>query len=142
MPDNDRIVRRKFDIIKVLDAVMRKRFQCTSLTVYVRCIRMYFESTPQPFITRNEVEDLIVSLFHGQDVPDMQQLAKELSGEFVDLFPETTEFYNPRKLHHLCRCRIRDILTSSGCLPDSVFFLAEELQITRTMKQYILCEFS
>ena len=58
-------------------------------------------------------------------------------------FPETssTQFYNPWKLHHLCRCKIRDILTSSGCLPDSVFSLAEELQITRTMKENILCEF-
>ena len=53
----------------------------------------------------------------------LQEFAKELSREFCQLPPETssTQFYNPRKLHHLCRCKSRDILTSSGCLPDSVF---------------------
>ena len=137
-----RDVRRKFDRIKVLDAIMRERLQCPTLPTYVECIRMYFESTPEPFIAKKEVEKLVLIFFKKQNVPDVQELAEEFSDDFVALFPETSssEFYNPRTLKHLCRCKVRNILTTFGSLPDSVYTLTEGLHISRPIAEYILCE--
>lgn len=144
--DDETCWRRKYDVIKCLDAVMRKRTGCKSLPDYIECLKLHFSSIPDPYVAQSEMEELIIFLLGEKDAIDIPQIVDNYCSDFAEIFANisSAEFCSPRTLKHLSRCKVRKILVSSiytrTPIPTLVSSLVEGAYIPQELGDYILCE--
>lgn len=96
---------------------------------YVKCLKLFYQIIPEPYVTCDEVKDLLHILLprvHGKE-----EIIEKYIATYVELFGvETTITYTPRSLKHLSRCVIRNEIVRSGknleesvkhlCLPETL----------------------
>lgn len=138
--------RRKYDVIKCLDAVARKRAGSKTLPNYMECLKLHFSSIPDPYVSQSEMKELVTFLLGEKYTIEKPEIVDSYCSDFAELFDNISspEFCSPRTLMHLSRCKVRKILVSSiyrrTSLPALVYFLAYYGYIPQDLGNYILCE--
>lgn len=130
---NRKSYKRVFLAATAIEAIsFQTRNQHNLAEEYIRCLRMYFEATPDPLIAAVEVRNLLYACFF---------LAKKLCllenyyQTFQKLMPECPEKYQPRKLTDLTRCQIRKSISQSNLpLPAAV----EKLSLPKRLKRFVV----
>lgn len=98
---------------------------------YARCLRMYFEATPDPLISVAEVRNLLYACFF---LAKKLRLVENYYQTFQKLMPECPEKLQPRKLTDLTRCQIRKNIGQSNLpLPAAV----EKLSLPKRLKSFV-----
>lgn len=97
----------------------------------LQCLKLYTETTTEPFIAFKDIENFLV-VFFGPQHKDL--LLQSLKNSLEELDPETPTYCQPRTLQDLARSKIRDSLTYSGVLPDKL----SKLHLPNRLKKFIL----
>jgi hypothetical protein len=71
-----------------------------------------------------------------QENEETESIVEDFTRRFVEEYPESNKPYQPRKLQHLSRCKIRSCLSLSSNLPHGV----KSLGLTKVMEKYVLFE--
>lgn len=117
----------------ILRAIILSWERHPSLDDHIRCVRLYFRSIPQPFISKNELQWFLRHLFCFSRCTEGVKRITDLYETLFDL--ECSFPYRPRTLKHLCRCSVRNSLSGhSKTLPETV----HTLDIPITLKHYLL----
>lgn len=97
---------------------------------YMRCLRMYFEATSEPFVTLSEMKHFLqVWLAHVNKT----DLVGRYYEAYKELMPESAENFHPRKLTELCRVQIREYLCRYMSLPIAI----ENVNLPEKLKDFI-----
>lgn len=108
--------------------------QCQLAKDYIRCLKMYFSATRDPFLAVFEVRSL---LYVCLSVTNKLHLFDIYTEEFDELMPECPAKTEPRKLTDLARCQIRENLKACKLpLPEAI----EQLHLPKILKSFVLGE--
>lgn len=115
--------------------LFQRRDQHNLAEEYTRCLRMYFEATPDPLISVFEVRNLLYACFF---LVKKLRLVDYHYQRFEKLMPECPEKLQPRKLTDLARCQIRKNLSQRNLpLPAAV----EKIGLPRRLKSFVVGDF-
>lgn len=129
---NKRGIRRIHLILLKLEALVYWRrgldMLCKDFTDYQN---KFFEIIRDPVVSVSEVDRLLRSIF--DDLINEEAIV-DICNDFLLLFPDSVQNYEPRTLKHLTRCSVRKSLQKSGNLQEAVL----KLQVPDRIKSYIL----
>lgn len=97
----------------------------------IRCLDLYIATTMETKITFREIESFTATIL----TPHLgTRFARTLVETSRKIMSEAHEFYNPRPLKDLTRCKIR------ACVPNSMMLTehVKQLTIPETLKEFIL----
>lgn len=122
---------RMLAVFRAVELILKSRDTMLGVIDYVICFRMAFETIPEPIITAQEVVNFLYYLFSG---PSADEFIEEISREYKEFFPESTEPLTPRSLKHLSRCQVRQNFREAGTFPFGIM----DLNYPQALKNYIL----
>lgn len=119
-------------VFKAVEVIMHREWHPIPVEETMKCLKMEFETIPEPLITREEIEFFLKIFLNEASHGNIQ----EICNEYEFQYPESTGPLKPRSLLHLSRCQVRQNLRSTGALPYGV----QTLEIPESLKEYILIE--
>lgn len=116
-------------ILKIIKAIILKVDNDPTTQQYVKCLKLFYNIIPEPYVPRDDVKDLLQFLLKDSD--RKEEIIEKYLTTYVELFDmESTESYTPRSLKHLSCCVQRNSIIRSSktltmcvndmCLPEEV----------------------
>ena len=132
-PDERTKIRIYF-LLKVVKALILKNENKPYAEKCVKCLRMFFQVIPEPYVTQDELKSFLKFLLKDTD------RVEEIAEIFVDIYKQIFNFecnllYSPRTLKHLAKCATREsILKVSNTLQNGI----KSLPLPNILKHYLL----
>lgn len=121
---------RQFLLLKAIDGSVA-RYQSQRTRYGIQCLKMIFQTIPEPHISSAEIRQLLSRLLNREEC---DPIIRKVSDDFEQEFPENARVYKPRCLKHLSRCATRHNLRVAGKFPHGV----HELSLPDILTHYIL----
>lgn len=125
-------IRRIILIIQVLEGLTLYRYTDSNAFEYVRCIKLFFRTIPDSFVSKNEIQDFLRSSYFENKITEgiINSITKDYERLYI---PQSIRPYGPNSLKHMCRVTIRRHCKEA--LPESL----ERMGIPKRWRNFLLC---
>lgn len=128
--------RHIFFILKIIKAIFLEQHGDPTAQMYANCVNSFYRIITEPFVPHVDVRDFLCFLLKHAD--NREEIIETYLSTYIKLFGvERAAPYAPRKLKHLSRCAIRNvIIKNSNTLEMSV----NQLPLPGYLKRLLLAE--